>query len=89
MPRTYISKIENGKAIPTLGSLERLASALDVELCQLIRDSRSRRDEKIAAILSDPLLAEIASVLAYLEPVQKSLIYGAIRDAAAGRRRTA
>lgn len=89
VPRTYISKIENGKAIPTLGSLERLASALDVELCQLIRDSRSRRDEKIAAILSDPLLAEIASVLAYLEPVQKSLIYGAIRDAAAGRRRTA
>ncbi len=25
VPRTYISKIENGKAIPTLGSLERLA----------------------------------------------------------------
>jgi transcriptional regulator with XRE-family HTH domain len=23
VPRTYISKIENGKAIPTLGSLER------------------------------------------------------------------
>ena len=29
VPRTYISKIENGKAIPTLGSLERLALALD------------------------------------------------------------
>lgn len=28
VPRTYISKIENGKAIPTLGSLERLAEAL-------------------------------------------------------------
>ena len=28
VPRTYISKIENGKAIPTLGSLERLALAL-------------------------------------------------------------
>ncbi|HEU5457795.1 MAG TPA: helix-turn-helix transcriptional regulator, partial [Terracidiphilus sp.] len=27
VPRTYISKIENGKAIPTLGSLERLARA--------------------------------------------------------------
>jgi transcriptional regulator with XRE-family HTH domain len=26
VPRTYISKIENGKAIPTLGSLERLAA---------------------------------------------------------------
>ena len=30
VPRTYISKIENGKAIPTLGSLERLADALEV-----------------------------------------------------------
>ena len=28
VPRTYISKIENGKAIPTLGSLQRLAEAL-------------------------------------------------------------
>ena len=89
VPRTYISKIENGKAIPTLGSLERLASALEVDLCQLIRDSRSRRDEEVAAILSDPFLAEIASVLAYLEPLQRTLIYGAVRDAAAGRRRSA
>jgi len=31
VPRTYISKIENGKAIPTLSSLERLAAALGVE----------------------------------------------------------
>jgi transcriptional regulator with XRE-family HTH domain len=35
VPRTYISKIENGKAIPTLGSLERLASALEVDVCHL------------------------------------------------------
>jgi transcriptional regulator with XRE-family HTH domain len=32
VPRTYISKIENGKAIPTLGSLERLAEALEVDM---------------------------------------------------------
>ena len=37
VPRTYISKIENGKAIPTLGSLERLAAALEVDVCQLVR----------------------------------------------------
>ena len=39
VPRTYISKIENGKAIPTLGSLERLAAALGVEMSQLVRDA--------------------------------------------------
>ncbi len=47
VPRTYISKIENGKAIPTLGSLERLATALGVEVRQLVRDTRSRRDEEV------------------------------------------
>ena len=52
VPRTYISKIENGKAIPTLGSLERLAEALEVDVSQLVRDARSRRDEEVAAILA-------------------------------------
>ena len=89
VPRTYISKIENGKAIPTLGSLERLASALEVDVSQLVRDSRSRRDEEVAAILADPLLAEIAALLPQLDSLHRTLIYGSVRDMATGRRRTA
>ena len=89
VPRTYISKIENGKAIPTLGSLERLAAALGVDVCQLVRDARSRRDEEVASVLSDPLLAEIAALLPALDPMHRSLVYGAARDMAMGRRRTA
>ena len=89
VPRTYISKIENGKAIPTLGSLERLAEALEVDVCQLVRDSRSRRDEAVAAILADPFLAEIAALLPQLDSLHRTLVYGSIRDMAAGRRRTA
>jgi transcriptional regulator with XRE-family HTH domain len=89
VPRTYISKIENGKAIPTLGSLERLAAALEVGVCQLVRDARSRREEEIAAVMSDPFLAEIAVLLPHLDSLQRTLIYGAVRDAATGRRRTA
>ena len=89
VPRTYISKIENGKAIPTLGSLERLALALEVEVSQLVRDARSRRDEEVAAILSDPLLAEIAALLPHLDSLHRTLIYGSVRDMATGRRRTA
>ena len=88
-PRTYISKIENGKAIPTLGSLERLAAALEVDVCQLVRDARSRRDEEVASILADPFLAEIATLLPHLDSLHRTLVYGAIRDAATGRRRTA
>jgi len=89
VPRTYISKIENGKAIPTLGSLERLAAALEVDLCQLVRDSRSRRDEEVAAIFADPFLAEVASLLHHLGSMHRMLFSSAVRDAALGRRRTA
>lgn len=89
VPRTYISKIENGKAIPTLGSLERLAAALEVDLSRLVRDSRSRRDEEVSAILADPFLAEIAALLPHLDSLQRTLFYGALRDISSGRRRTA
>jgi transcriptional regulator with XRE-family HTH domain len=89
VPRTYISKIENGKAIPTLGSLERLAEALEVDMSQLVRDARSRRDEEVAAILADPFLAEIAALLPRLDSLQRTLFYGALRDKATGQRRTA
>jgi transcriptional regulator with XRE-family HTH domain len=89
VPRTYISKIENGKAIPTLGSLERLAHALDVDISQLVRDSRSVRDEEVAAIFADPFLAEVAGLLSQLEPMHRTLLLGAVRDSALGRRRSA
>jgi transcriptional regulator with XRE-family HTH domain len=89
VPRTYISKIENGKAIPTLGSLERLAIALGVDISQLVRDSRSVRDEEVSGIFADPFLAEIAALLPHLDSLHRTLFYGAVRDAAMGRRRTA
>jgi transcriptional regulator with XRE-family HTH domain len=89
VPRTYISKIENGKAIPTLGSLERLAAALEVDVSQLVRDARSRREEEVAAIMADPFLAEIASLLPNLDALHRTLFSGAVRDTALGRRRTA
>jgi len=92
VPRTYISKIENGKAIPTLGSLARLAAALGVDVRQLVQDARSRRDDEVAAILADPLLGEIAALLDRLDPLHRSLIIGSARDMALGQpgqRRTA
>ena len=89
VPRTYISKIENGKAIPTLSSLERLAAALGVNVRQLVQDARSRRDDEVASILADPLLAEIAALLPCLNSLHRSVLTGAARDMALGQRRTA
>ena len=89
VPRTYISKIENGKAIPTLSSLDRLAEALGVDVRQLVRDTRSQRDDEVASILADPLLAEIAALLPQLDSLHRSLLLGTARDMATSHRRIA
>jgi len=89
VPRTYISKIENGKATPTLSSLERLANALEVDICSLVHDARSRRNDETASVLSDPFLAEIAPYIGQLDGLQRSMFLNQVRDMATGRRKTA
>jgi transcriptional regulator with XRE-family HTH domain len=89
VPRTYISKIENGKAMPTLSSLARLAAALEIDICDLVRDARSRRCEETISVLGDPFLAEIAPYIAQLDAFQRSVFLNQVRDLATGRRRTA
>jgi transcriptional regulator with XRE-family HTH domain len=89
VPRTYISKIENGKAMPTLSSMQRLAQALEVDICDLLRDGQSRRARETAAVLSDPFLSEIAPLVAQLDPFQRSMFLNQVREMACGRRRSA
>ncbi|HEX3437876.1 MAG TPA: helix-turn-helix transcriptional regulator [Pseudacidobacterium sp.] len=89
VPRTYISKIENDKAMPTLSSLARLANALEVDICALLRDARSRRQEEAAAVLADPFLAEIAPYVCHMDAYQRSIFLNQVRDMAMGRRKTA
>jgi transcriptional regulator with XRE-family HTH domain len=89
VPRTYISKIENAKAMPTLSSLERLATALGVEVCALLRDRRSRAQAEMSAIMADPFLAEVASLVGQLDGFQRSMFLNQVREMASGRRRTA
>ena len=84
VPRTYISKIENGKATPTLSSLERLAAALEVDICKLVHDARSRRNEETASIFADPFLAEIAPYVAHMDALQRSIFLNQVRDMATG-----
>ena len=88
VPRTYISKIENAKAMPTLSSLERLAHALEVDICALLRDARSRVQAETVAIMSDPFLAEVASLVPLLDPFQRSMVLNQVREMASGRRRS-
>jgi len=89
VPRTYISKIENGKAVPTLSSLQRLATALEIDICSLLRDARSRQHEEATAILADPFLKEIAPYVSRMDAYQRSIFLNQLRDMAMGRRRLA
>ncbi len=89
VPRTYISKIENGKAMPTLSSLERLAKALQVDISALLRDAKARHKDEAAAIMADPFLSEIANFCSQLDAVQKSIFLNHVRELASGRRRMA
>ena len=87
VPRTYISKIENGKAMPTLSSLDRLAKALQVDISALLRDAPTRHKDETAVLLADPFLAEIAKYTSHLNSTQKSIFLNHVRELAQGRAR--
>ena len=87
VPRTYISKIENGKAMPTLSSLDRLARALQVDISALLRDAPTRHKDETAVLMTDPFLAEIAKYTAHLTATQKSIFLNHVREIAQGRAR--
>ena len=89
VPRTYISKIENGKAMPTLSSLDRLARALEVDISALLRDANTRHSNETAVLMTDPFLAEIAAYTSQLDALQRSIFLNHVRELAAGRRRSA
>jgi transcriptional regulator with XRE-family HTH domain len=83
VPRTYISKIENGKAMPTLSSLDRLARALQVDISALLRDAdHPRHQDETEVLMTDPFLAEIARFTAHLTSTQKSIFLNHVRELA-------
>jgi transcriptional regulator with XRE-family HTH domain len=88
VPRTYISKIENGKAMPTLSSLERLARALQVDISALLRDAPTRHQDETAMLTADPFLAELARYSAHLTSTQKSIFLNHVREMAQAANQT-
>lgn len=77
VPRTYISKIENEYATPTLGNFERLAAALDLPPAELLA-SRGN-DCEIRALMTNPFLAEIAPLVASLSSAQRDVVLEEVR----------
>jgi len=80
VPRTYVSKIENEKATPTLSSMARLAAALEVTVPDLLRDCGSSREDEIAELLKDPFVAELVEFTSKLNAMQLSSVLAQVRD---------
>ena len=70
VPRTYVSKIENSRATPTLSSLARLARALEVTVPELLADPERFRQKQIVELLSDRFVSELAPFVAKLSEIQ-------------------
>jgi transcriptional regulator with XRE-family HTH domain len=89
VPRTYVSKIENEKATPTLSSLSRLAEALTVSVPELLNACRPSRESEINELLNDPFIAELAMFTKQLDAMQRTSVLVQIRDMVAHPRRGA
>jgi transcriptional regulator with XRE-family HTH domain len=89
VPRTYVSKIENEKATPTLSSLERLARALEVTVPDLLSGGERSRQEEVRELMEDQFVAEMMPFIAQLNGMQMSSILAQVRDLTVRPRRSA
>src|ERR1700730_1491323 len=89
VPRTYVSKIENEKATPTLSSLERLARALEVSVPDLLAGGERNRQEEVRELMEDQFVAEVLPYLSQLNGMQMSSILAQVRDLTVRPRRSA
>lgn len=89
VPRTYVSKIENEKACPTLSSLERLANALRVRVPDLLNGSGRTLQDEIRELHSDEFIAELIPHLAKLSPMDCATVMSRVREMSVMPRRIA
>ena len=91
VPRTYVSKIENDKATPTLSSLERLAGALEVTITELLEHSTngSSHNKQVEELMADEFIAELMPYVNQLDAMQRSTFLTQVRELALRPRRTA
>jgi transcriptional regulator with XRE-family HTH domain len=90
VPRTYVSKIENEKATPTLSSLQRLANALEISVPDLLRSATSdTRQAEIQELMADEFIVEILPFVNKLDAMQRSTFLTQVRELTTRPRRTA
>ena len=71
VPRTYINKIENGKVLPGISSVERIARAFGISVYEFMLNPR---DVKELHFLADPFLVSLVEHISKLSPSQKEVV---------------
>src|SRR5437016_4700221 len=89
VPRTYVSKIENEKATPTLSSLERLARALEVTVPDLLTGGSPTREQLMRELMSDEFISELMPFVSKLDGMQRQSLLAQVRDLTLRPRRSA
>ncbi len=89
VPRTYVSKIENEKAMPTLSSLQRLATALQVPMGDLLKGPNRSLEDEISDLMQDDFMAQVVPYLGKLDTMQRSSLLSQVRDLSVRPRRSA
>ena len=89
VPRTYVSKIENEKATPTLSSLQRLAQALNVTVPDLLSGGTTDRGRELRELSADPFISELIPYLPRLNGMQWQSVLAQVRDMTLHTRRSA
>jgi transcriptional regulator with XRE-family HTH domain len=87
VPRTYVSKIENEKATPTLSSLLKIARALRVTVTGLIAPGEAIRRNEADELLRLPFIRTLLPYVSQLTPVERTCILGRVQDLIEQRRR--
>ena len=74
--RCYVSRVENGHAIPSLGNLQRWAHALGVEVYQLFVEGEERLGVNSDGVIEDPDRVErkLLSVLRRVNEADRQLV---------------
>src|SRR6266481_9312794 len=89
VPRTYVSKIENEKAMPTLSSLQRLATALQVPMGDLLKGPNRSLEDEISDLMQDDFMAQVVPYLGKLDTMQRASLLSQVRDLSVRPRRSA
>jgi transcriptional regulator with XRE-family HTH domain len=86
--RCYLSRVENGHTIPSLDTLAKIATSMDIPLAQFFSDSAENGSPKSAPQLSEDEIRFLTQIRRYspnLNDSDRKLVIAMVKKMAVGR----